>query len=71
MAYKKWRTWINLSKNVTFSKSVEPLEKSRPERDPKWTRLCDLLPAESDWWRHFQLKHKDYRVLLGAKFLSC
>ena len=31
-------------------------EKSRPEHDPNWIRLCDVLPTGSRyWWRHFRL----------------
>ena len=36
------------------------IETWRPELDPKWTRLWDLMPIGSSWWRHFRCKCKDY-----------
>ena len=30
------------------------IEKSRPEHDPNWTRLCNLRPIGSSWLRQFR-----------------
>ena len=58
---KRWSPWITLSKTVNlFEIGWTVIEKSRPEHDPKWTRLCDLLPTGSRLWHHFQSKCKHY-----------
>ena len=44
------------------------IEKSRPEHDPKFTRLYDLLATGSSLWLHFQSKCKEYRGLPCGKF---
>ena len=44
------------------------IEKSRPERDPKLTRLCDFPPTACRLWRHVQSKCKDYRGLCRDTF---
>ena len=57
----KWSPSITVCKIVNLSRiGWTVIEKSRPEHDPKWTRLCDLQPTGSSWWRHFQSTGKDY-----------
>ena len=66
------RTWISLSKTLNLFKIVwTVIKKSRPEQDPKWTRLCVLLHTGSRLWRHFWSKYKEYRGLYCGKFWSC
>ena len=48
----KWSPWITVSKTFRIGWAI--VEKSRPELDPKWTPLCDLLPTGSSWWRNFR-----------------
>ena len=48
----------SVSKTVNVFRIGWTVIESRPERDPKWTRLCDLLPTWSSWWRHFRWKCK-------------
>ena len=46
------------------------IEKSRPEYDPKLTRLCELLPTESRLWRRFRSKYKDYLGPSGSNYFE-
>ena len=66
-----WRHWL-LRVGSYFGIGWTTIEKSRPELDPKWIRLCNLLPTGSSWWwRHLRWKCKDYRGLWCVKFWSC
>ena len=66
---REWSTWIVISKTVNrFKIDWTVIEKSRPERDSKWTHLCDLLPTGSRWWCHFPLKCNYCRGLHCGKF---
>ena len=48
------------------------IEKSQHEHDPKWTRLCDLLPTRSRRWRQFRLKCNYFKsyILVNLKAAS-
>ena len=69
---RKMTHWNRLSKTVNL---VEIdwyfIEKSRPEHDPKRTRLGALLPNRGRRWRHFRSKCKDFRGLRCGKCWSC
>ena len=66
---ENWRNSIALYETVKlFDIGWIVIEKSRPEHDPKWTRLCDLLPTESSWRRHLQSKCKDHRGYAALAF---
>ena len=66
---KKWSPGIAVSKTANlFRIGWTVIEKSRPERDQNFTRLCDLLLIGSSLWRHFRYRCKDYRVLPCVKF---
>ena len=71
-AAQNWNIWITLSKTVNlFEIDWTIIEKSRPENDPKLTRLCDLLPSRSRLWCNFRSNCKDYRGLSCSKLWSC
>ena len=69
---KKRSPWITVSKTANvFRIGWNIIEKSRSELDPKWTRLRDLVPTRSSWWRHFRWKCKYYWELCWVKFWNC
>ena len=67
---EQWSHWIAVSKTVNvFRISWTVIEKSWPEHDPRWARLCNLLPTRSSWWRHFRYK-KNVRIIEGYATLN-
>ena len=59
---RKWSAWITVSRAVnSFRIGWTLIEKRWSELDPKWTRLCDLVPTRSNWWHwHFHQPPTDW-----------
>ena len=50
---------------------VESLSRNSDSNMKKWTRLIDLLPTGSRWWRHFQWECTDLPRVRLCKFVGC